>query len=108
MQDLNQIKKDFNWKDIFFFDKMITPVIIVVIYWLSLLGIVISGLREIFSEYGNVVAGLLILIIGPLIIRIYCELLIVIFKINSNLKKLVALNESSISAKNTPSEKEQE
>jgi hypothetical protein len=108
MQDLNQIKKDFNWKDIFFFDKMITPVIIVVIYWLSLLGIVISGLREIFSEYGNVGAGLLILIIGPLIIRIYCELLIVIFKINSNLKKLVALNESSISAKNTPSEKEQE
>lgn len=76
-------------KDIFLFDAMLTPKIITFVYWLMLLGALISGLSTIFAEYGGgVFAGLGIIIGGAIGARIWCELLIVLFKIHENLQKL--------------------
>lgn len=68
------------------FDTMLTPTIIVVVYWLGLLGTLISSLGLIFN--GSILAGIGALIGGAIGVRIWCELLIVIFKINENLQKL--------------------
>jgi hypothetical protein len=64
------------------FRRMITPVFIQVIFWIAVLAIVIAALVQIAD--GNAAAGLLLLILGPLGVRIYAEILIVIFRINDN------------------------
>ncbi|MGB2739556.1 MAG: DUF4282 domain-containing protein [Cognaticolwellia sp.] len=76
-------------KDVFFFDAMLTPKIITFVYWLLLLGSLISGLGSMFTEYGGgFFAGLAIIVGGAVGARIWCELLIVLFKIHENLQKI--------------------
>lgn len=73
-------------RDIFFFDSMLTPKIITFVYWLLLLIAVVGGLGAIFS--GLILEGLGTLVAGSIGARIWCELLIVLFKINENIKTL--------------------
>jgi hypothetical protein len=77
-------------RDLLYFDSMVTPKIITFVYWLMLIGVTIAGLGMIFSGTGimGVLGGLLTIALGALVIRIYCELLIVLFKIHENLKKV--------------------
>lgn len=79
--------------DLLHFDKMITPKIITFIYWILLIASVGFGLYSMFGGYSNFtigkfLIGIITIGIGFLISRIWCELLIVIFKINENLKKI--------------------
>lgn len=73
-------------KDLFFFDRMLTPSIITVVYWLLLLSVLVSGLGVMFTQ--SFFAGLGIVIGGIIGVRIWCELLIVLFKIHQNLRTL--------------------
>lgn len=77
-------------RNIFFFDSMLTPKIITFVYWLILFIVVISGLGTMFSVGGfeGFGRGLAIIGAGAVFTRIWCELLIVLFKINDNLKKM--------------------
>ncbi|WP_036543899.1 DUF4282 domain-containing protein [Nitrincola lacisaponensis] len=82
-------------KNIFFFDAMLTPKIITIVYWLLLAGVVITGLGMIFGSfnayYGGgmmFLGGLATIIFGSIGVRIWCELLIVLFKINDNIRKV--------------------
>ena len=79
-----------NARDIFFFDEMLTPKLITLIYWLLLLASAVSGLGIMFSGMGfsGFIGGLLTIILGAVLARIWCELLIVIFKIHENLRRL--------------------
>lgn len=67
------------------FNKMITPVIIQVLFWVSAVGVVLAGL---FQLTQNFLAGLLLIILGPIGVRIYAELLIVLFQINAALQDI--------------------
>jgi len=80
-------------KDFFSFDKMITPLLINIFFWIGIavslltgLGIIVSGLASPFGGGAMVFTGLMILVLGPLAARVYCELLIVIFKIHDSLQ----------------------
>lgn len=75
-------------RDIFFFDSMLTPKIIIFIYWLGLISVVIGAIDSMFSSYGGFWSGLGILLFGLNGTRVWCELLIVLFKINENLQKI--------------------
>ena len=80
-------------KDVLFFDGMLTPKIITFVYWLLLFSVVVSGLSTIFGGYGGItfgkfMMGIGIIIGGGIAARIWCELLIVLFKIHENLKKI--------------------
>ncbi len=75
------------------FRKMIVPVVIQVIFWL-LSGLVVLGgvgflIFELSQKNGNPAAGFAMLFIGVpfyvFLIRMYCELLIVIFRMNDTL-----------------------
>ena len=74
------------------FRTMITPVIIQIIFWVGVALCIIFGLGAIFigSEYGGVspVMGFLIIILGPVVVRIYCEILIIFFRINETLTEI--------------------
>ena len=73
------------FKDVLFFDKMIVPKVIQVIYWILLVLCVIGGIGTMFQSFFT---GLLILVFGPLMVRIYCELMIVMFKMNEALQDI--------------------
>jgi hypothetical protein len=76
------------------FRKMITPVIIQVVFWVGVVICVIMGLIAIaaaMSRYGNglmVIGGLLYMTVGPVVVRIYCELLILFFRMNESLSEI--------------------
>ncbi|MGL6260079.1 DUF4282 domain-containing protein [Vibrio sp. WXL210] len=80
-------------KSIFNFESMLTPKLVTALYWLLLFIAVVSGIGTMFSGYGGVtfetfVLGLLTILGGSIGARIWCELMIVIFKINENLQVL--------------------
>ncbi len=68
------------------FDKFITPVIIQILFWIGLACIVLFSLWAIVSVPGGAVVGLVYLLLGPIIWRIYMELLLVMFKIREELQ----------------------
>jgi hypothetical protein len=84
-------------RDFFAFRKMITPVIIQILFWLGVLGCIIGGAVSILTggvtllTGGGLVSGLPVLIgifwifVGPILVRIYCEVLILFFRMNDNL-----------------------
>jgi hypothetical protein len=73
------------------FRKMITPVIVQVLFWIGAAACVLVGLAAIrqgliaYVSYQQVILGLLFLIAGPLAVRILCELLILLFRMNETL-----------------------
>lgn len=86
------------------FDVMITPTIIKILFWIgvaaSLLGGIIfffSGLATMFSGFRGaffgglftMISGVFIAVFGVLVSRIYCELIIVVFKA---LEKLTSID----------------
>lgn len=73
-------------KDFVFLDVMLTPKIITFIYWLWVVIAVIGGIVLLFT--GSLLTGLTALVGGIISARITCELLIVVFKIHENLKKI--------------------
>jgi hypothetical protein len=80
-------------RDILFFDNMVTPKIITVVYWLLLLLAVLGGLGSMFGGYGGFsiggfFLGLFYIVVGAVAARIWCELMIVLFKMNEALQDL--------------------
>ena len=73
-------------KELLTFDTMITPKIIVVIYVLSLLSVLVTGVLTIIG--GSIFTGLIIIPVGALFARVYCELFVVLFKINEALQEI--------------------
>lgn len=78
-------------EDFFSFRKMITPLIIKILFWVGVAFSVIAGLVIIISSFtargggGLFLYGLLIILLGPVITRIYCEILILFFRMHDSL-----------------------
>ena len=81
----------------FSFDKMITPVIIKSIFWIGVVLVVVASLIVIIAgvidgSVGGILLGIfwgiLTLVLGPLFVRIWCELMIVAFEIHKNLVEI--------------------
>jgi len=85
------------------FDTMITPVVIKIVFWIGVIGCVIGGIGMFFNDSG-IVSGLLCILLGPLVVRIYCEIIIIMFKIFQALKQIennLSGNVPSYSSSNT-------
>ena len=75
--------------------RMITPVIIQVVFWVGAALCVVAGLigivRGVTESYGGTwdfLTGLALLLLGPLMTRVYCELLILVFRIDETLSDI--------------------
>ncbi|MEA2016396.1 MAG: DUF4282 domain-containing protein [Actinomycetota bacterium] len=82
-------------KDFLSFRKMITPVIITIIFWIGVSACVIGGIvmivdgaRMSYGGAGTVGLGLGYIFLGPIVVRVYCEILIIIFRINETLTEI--------------------
>jgi hypothetical protein len=65
---------------------MVTPKIITFIYWLMLLGVIASGLTYMFTV--SFLTGLIGLLCGLVLVRIWCELAVIFFKMNEALQAI--------------------
>jgi len=76
--------------DFFRFETMITPIMIQVLFWLAVLLCVIVGIIMLISadEMSARLGGLMLLLLGPIGVRIYAEILIVVFRINDHLRHI--------------------
>ena len=74
-------------KDFLTFKRMISPIMIQIVWWLATLGIAIAGLGTfVFAEDGaSRVGGLLVAVFGVLYIRVVSEVLIIVFRFNETL-----------------------
>jgi hypothetical protein len=77
------------------FDKMITPLLIKIIFWLGVgvtaimaILLIISGASSPYGGGAQVIIGLILLVLGPLFVRVYCELLIIMFKIHEAINSI--------------------
>lgn len=87
-------------KSVLFFNSMLTPKLVTGLYWLLLLIVLFSGLGSMFLGYRGLTfqsfsIGLLTILGGAIGARIWCELMIVIFKINENLQFLKDTKDNS-------------
>ncbi len=97
-----------NLKNFLSFERMITPIIIKIFFWIGLIGSIIGGIVAFFGlliagisdgSFGAIlggfllglVAGLLVIVVGALATRIYAELLILAFRINETLTDIKEL-----------------
>lgn len=72
-------------QDFLSFRKFITPVIIQILFWVGAVVMVILGLVGIIGGLTGgapaaMLGGLMMLILGPIMVRIYCEMLILMFR----------------------------
>lgn len=67
------------------FRKMITPVLIQVIFWIAVVAIVIAGLVALGDNVGG---GVLIIVLGPIAARVYAEFVLVIFRIHDDVSEI--------------------
>ena len=78
-------------RNLLYFDSMLTPKIITFVFWLMLLVTVVFGLGTMFGgglTFAKLLSGLLGMAMRVVGARISCEILIVLFKIHENIKKL--------------------
>jgi uncharacterized membrane protein len=83
-------------KDYLSFRKMITPVIIQAVFWVGLGIIIIVAFYQIVSGVAvdsggglRVLSGLGWLVFGPILWRLTCELLILLFRIDETLTNIL-------------------
>ncbi len=77
--------------DILSFRKLLTPTLIQILFWIGVGVCAIEGISMIASaaRFGvgvGIVNGLLVLIIGPVAVRVLCELIMAIFGIHQALR----------------------
>ena len=79
-------------KDFLKFKKMITPIIIPILFWVGVIICVIAGIVLIaMGATDNLGGGEMVLMgfgyifFGPIVIRVYCEFLIILFSVNDKL-----------------------
>ncbi len=81
-------------EDFLSFRKMITPLIIKVLFWVGVAISVIVGLVFVVSSFtargggGLFLYGLLVIVLGPVVTRIYCEILILFFRMHDSLNEI--------------------
>ena len=75
-------------QDLLGFEKMVTPIIIRILYFLGLLGVLAATVISLFQ--GRILAAIGILVFGAIMVRVYSELLILLFRIHDN---LVSINQ---------------
>jgi hypothetical protein len=84
---MNRPRKEEPMDAFFSFRRMITPVIIRILFWVGIFGSIIGGIYLIVVSEGAAarIAGIFWIILGPLVSRVICELFILQFRIYETL-----------------------
>ncbi|HMK68102.1 MAG TPA: DUF4282 domain-containing protein [Stellaceae bacterium] len=69
------------------FDRMITPILIQIVFWVMVVVFIVLGLISMFGGESGMqrLQGLLVFVLGPIFMRVLCENIIILFQINDKL-----------------------
>ena len=73
--------------DFLAFRRMVTPLIIQIVFWVGLAFCLVFGLLLMVNSRGQlppIIAGLVLVLIGPIFVRVLCEIIITLFRIEEN------------------------
>ena len=82
-----------DWNKFINFDQLIMPSVIKVIYVLGSIGVMIASIGVMSFGGKGILMAILVLLGGLLAVRLYCELIIVLFKISANISKIAGKTE---------------
>jgi len=86
-------------QQLLFFNEMLTPGLIRIVYWLCLVWIVGSGLGKMFSGgFSGFLSGIVYTAIALILARVAAEVVILFFKINENIETLASNSNVSASS----------
>ena len=88
IEQWQQIQRQDWFKQVFYFDEMLTPKVIQLVYWFFLVSIVLQGLGRMFGDGGSFISGLLWMAGGLIAARLIAELVIVLFKLNDSIAEM--------------------
>jgi hypothetical protein len=72
-------------KELLNYQYMITPGILKILSYVAMVGCVIAGIFTLFVEP---ISGIGMIVLGPIAARCYTELMLVVFEIHHELKKI--------------------
>ena len=83
-------------RDFWAFRTMVTPVIIQVLFWAGAIACIVMGTIMVmygatYHQEGGATSlwkGVLLFLFGPLVVRVYCEILIIFFRMNETLTEI--------------------
>ncbi len=99
--------------DFLTFRRMITPIIIQVLFWIGVVVVIGAGCIAIAASLagirapgtgqetsgGAIIGGIALILFGPIVLRIYAEVLMVLFRINETLtdvcNRLVSIDQKT-------------
>lgn len=70
-------------KDFLTFRHMLMPLLIQILFWVGIILTIVTGVIDLFR--GHVANGLSLIFLGPIMVRLACELTILFFRINETL-----------------------
>jgi hypothetical protein len=75
------------------FRRMVTPIVIQVIFWIGVVFCVLIGLGQLFfglrfMSIISILSALFTIVVGPLLVRVWCELVILLFRIYDTLQEI--------------------
>ena len=70
-------------KDFLLFRRMLTPIIIQILFWLGVIICLITGISQMIHR--NWINGLEIFFLGPIMVRVLAEFFILFFRMNETL-----------------------
>jgi len=85
LEQMDEFKKS-HIRDFLFFDILHTQKIITLVYWLLIIGSIYEGLSTLLG--GAPLRGIGFIILGIVLSRVVCELMIVLFKVNEALQDM--------------------
>jgi len=92
------VPQNFNIADLLKLDRFFAPKILLVLYWISMVGVALSAILTVLGSLATMftvsfafgflqfIFGLLLLALGPLYIRLLFEMMTVFFSINESLQ----------------------
>jgi hypothetical protein len=78
------------------FRKMVTPVFIQVVFWLGLVANLGVSIYTMTRGGISILLGFLLILLGSLMVRVYCELVILLFRIYDSLRAIEGKGSGSI------------
>ena len=73
-------------KDFLAFRRMLSPLIIQIAFWVGIVVVIVLGLMDIIG--GAFLNGVILILLGPILVRLACEWVILVFRINETLTEI--------------------
>ena len=77
-----------NFKDFITFKSMVTPYLIQIIFWLGIVIVFATGIFLMTSGGIEILAGLFMWFFGVFYVRVFCEIMIIFFRIYDTLREI--------------------